>query len=162
MKNIKTFFVMYRQLLGILDKKQKIKGMILIGLLILVSLLETAGIGVVIPFIIAMLSPEELLKNQYIKSIIDFMKINDYNHILLFVALCIIGVYIFKNALILLVNYYQADYRNKLEKDLSIKMLTSYMKRPYTFFLDTNSADILRGIVSDITNVATVLDSYSG
>lgn len=161
MKNIRTFFTMYRQLLGILDKKQKIKGMILIVLLIMVSLLETLGIGVVIPFIIAMLDPETLLKNRYIKSVTAFLQINNYQNILLLVTLCIIGVYVVKNALILLVNYYQADYRNTLEKDLSIKMLSSCMKRPYTFFLDTNSADVLRNIINDITNVAIVLDSYS-
>lgn len=161
MKNIRTFFTMYRQLLGILDKKQKIKGMILIVLLIVVSLLETLGISVVIPFIIAMLNPETLLKNRYIKSVTVFLRISDYKNILLLVTLCIIGVYVVKNALILLVNYYQADYRNTLEKDLSIKMLSSYMKRPYVFFLDTNSADILRDIINDITNVAIVLDSYS-
>ena len=144
------------------NKRQKIKGMILIALLIVVSLLETLGIGVVIPFIIAMLDPEMLLKNRYIEAVTDFLQINDYKNILLLVTLCIIVVYVVKNALILLVNYYQADYRNTLEKDLSIKMLSSYMKRSYPFFLDTNSADILRDIVNDITNVATVLDSYSG
>lgn len=162
MKNIRTFFTMYGQLLRILDKKQKIKGMILIVLLIGVSLLETLGISVVIPFIIAMLDPETLLKNRYVKSVTVFLQISDYKNILFLVTLCIIGVYVVKNALILLVNYYQADYRNTLEKDLSIKMLSSYMKRPYAFFLDVNSADILRDIINDITNVAIVLDSYSG
>lgn len=162
MKNIRTFFLMYRQLLEILNKRQKIKGIILIILLIVVSLLETLGIGVVIPFIIAMLDPQSLLQNKYVQYITGLLHLNGYNNILLLVAVCIIGVYVVKNGLILLVNYYQADFRNALERDLSIKMLASYMKRPYTFFLDTNSADILRGVISDTTSIATVLDSYSG
>ena len=66
MKNIRTFFTMYKQLLGILTSKQKIKGVILIILLIFVSILEMLGISVVIPFIIAMLEPELLLNNKYI------------------------------------------------------------------------------------------------
>lgn len=149
MKNIRTFFIMYRQLLGILSKKQKIKGIFLIILFILVSALEMLGIGVVIPFIIAMLEPESLLKNQYIAKIAAFLGLNNYNNILFIVAIGIIGVYVVKNVIILIANYYQADYRNKLEKELSIKLLSSYMKQPYTFFLDTNSADILRGVISD-------------
>ena len=44
MKNIRTFFTMYKQLLGILTSKQKIKGVILIILLIFVSILEMLGI----------------------------------------------------------------------------------------------------------------------
>ncbi len=162
MKNIRTFFIMYRQLVGILNKKQKIKGMVLILLLMLVSLLEMLGISVVIPFIIAMLDLETLLKNKYVVHFVNFLRLEDYDNILLLIAVCIIGVYVIKNGLILLVNYYQADFRNTLERDLSVKMLSSYMRQPYTFFLDTNSADILRGIISDTTNTATVLDSYSG
>lgn len=162
MKNIRTFFIMYRQLLGILSKKQKIKGIFLIILFILVSALEMLGIGVVIPFIIAMLEPESLLKNQYIAKIAAFLGLNNYNNILFIVAIGIIGVYVVKNVIILIANYYQADYRNKLEKELSIKLLSSYMKQPYTFFLDTNSADILRGVISDTAGIATVVDGYSG
>ncbi len=162
MKNIRTFFTMYKQLLGILTRKQKIKGVILIILLIFVSILEMLGISVVIPFIIAMLEPELLLNNKYIVSVAGFLHLDDYDNILLLVAIGIIGVYVVKNAMILLANYYQADFRNKLEKDLSIKLLASYMKRPYTFFLDTNSADILRGVINDTTGIALVLDGYSG
>lgn len=162
MKNIRTFFIMYRQLMGILSKKQKIKGLFLIVLFIFVSALEMLGIGVVIPFIIAMLEPESLLKNQYIAKIAAFLGLNNYNNILFIVAIGIIGVYIVKNVIILIANYYQADYRNKLEKELSIKLLSSYMKQPYTFFLDTNSADILRGVISDTAGIATVVDGYSG
>jgi len=35
------------------------------------------------------------------------------------------------------------------------------MKQPYTFFLRINSAEIIRGVNSDITNVASIVDSYS-
>lgn len=162
MENVKTFLIMYKQLTQILSRRQKRKGIVLILILILVSLLEMLGIGVVIPFIVAMLEPETLLRNKYVVWIMNFLQLNDYNNLLFLIAVGIIGVYIAKNALILLANYYQADYRNKLEKDLSVKMLSSYMKRPYTFFLDTNSADILRGVTSDTASIATVLDSYSG
>ncbi len=162
MENVKTFLTMYKQLTSILNTKQKRQGIILIVILILVSLLEMLGISVVIPFIIAMLDPATLLKNKYVAWIIDFLKLSNYNNLLFLIALGIVGVYVAKNAVILLANYYQADYRNTLEKDLSVKMLSSYMKRPYTFFLDTNSADILRGITSDTSSIAAVLDSYSG
>lgn len=162
MENVKTFLTMYKQLIRILNRKQKKKGMVLILLLMFVSLLEMLGISVVIPFIVAMLDPETLSQNKYVAWIMHFFRLNNYNNLLLLIAFGIIGVYIAKNAFILLANYYQADYRNTLERDLSVKMLAAYMKRPYTFFLDTNSADILRGITSDTASIATVLDSYSG
>lgn len=65
-----------------------------------------------------------------------------------------------KNLIILLSNYIQIRFRNNLENDLSVLMLESYMKRPYTFFLETNSGEILRGVNSDISGVAQVVDGF--
>lgn len=119
------------------------------------------GVGVIVPFIITMLEPEKIMTNQYMAPIIDLFQITDYRQFMYVVSGGIIVIYVAKNVFILYVNYYQSRYRNRLEKDLNVKMLSSYMKQPYTFFLRINSVEIIRGVNSDITNVASVVDSYS-
>ncbi len=161
MKNVKTFFSMFGKLVQILNRKQRRDGIILFFLLMIVSMLEMLGVGVIVPLIITMLEPEKIMTNQYMTPIIYLFQITDYRQIMYVVSGGIIVIYIMKNAFILYVNYYQSRYRNRLEKDLNVKMLASYMKQPYTFFLRTNSAEIIRGVNSDITNVASVVDSYS-
>lgn len=161
MKNVKTFFSMFGKLVQILNRKQRRDGIILFFLLMIVSMLEMLGVGVIVPLIITMLEPEKIMTNQYIAPIIDLFQITDYRQIMYVVSGGIIIIYVVKNAFILYVNYYQSRYRNRLEKDLNVKMLASYMKQPYTFFLRTNSPEIIRGVNSDITNVASVVDSYS-
>lgn len=161
MKNVKTFFSMFGKLVQILNRKQRRDGIILFFLLMIVSMLEMLGVGGIVPFIITMLEPEKIMTNQYIVPIIDLFQITDYRQFMYVVSGGIIVIYVVKNAFILYVNYYQSRYRNRLEKDLNVKMLSSYMKQPYTFFLQTNSAEIIRGVNSDITNVASVLDGYS-
>lgn len=161
MKNVKTFFSMFGKLVQILNRKQRRDGIILFFLLMIVSMLEMLGVGVIVPLIITMLEPETVMTNQYIAPVIDLFQITDYRQIMYVVSGGIIIIYVVKNVFILYVNYYQSRYRNRLEKDLNVKMLSSYMKRPYTFFLRINSAEIIRGVNSDITNVASVVDSYS-
>lgn len=161
MKNIKTFFEMFNQLMAIMNRRQKKQGIILFFLMLLVSVLEMLGVSVVIPFIIAMLDPENIMQNKYVKDIIGGFEIENYQVILFLIALSILIIYILKNLIILSVNYYQSNFRNQLDNDLSIKMLTSYMSRPYEFFLNTNSASILRGINSDTTNVSAVIDAFT-
>ena len=77
-------------------------------------------------------------------------------------AVGVIVIYIAKNAIILFSNYIQIRFRNNLEKELSVLMLDSYMKRPYTYFLEVNSGDILRGVNSDIAGVAQIVDGFFG
>lgn len=161
MKNVKTFFSMFGKLVQILNRKQRRDGIILFFLLMIVSMLEMLGVGVIVPLIITMLEPEKIMTNQYVAPVIDLFQITDYRQIMYVVSGGIIIIYVVKNAFILYVNYYQSRYRNRLEKDLNVKMLASYMKQPYTFFLRVNSAEIIRGVNSDITNVASVLDGYS-
>lgn len=161
-QNLRTFKRMFDYLVQILNKRQKRQGILLFFLLLLVSLLEMLGVSVIIPFIIAMLEPDVLMQNQYVKIVVTTLHIQEQNQIVYVIAALIILVYIMKNGMILLVNYYQTNYRNTLEKDLSVQMLSSYMKRPYTYFLDINSSEIMRGVTSDITGIATILDSFSG
>lgn len=161
MKNVKTFFSMFGKLVQILNRKQRRDGIILFFLLMIVSLLEMLGVGVIVPFIITMLEPEKIMTNQYVALVIDLFQITDYRQFMYVVSGGIIVIYVIKNAFILYVNLYQSRYRNRLEKDLNVKMLSSYMKHPYTFFLRTNSAEIIRGVNGDIANVASVVDGYS-
>ena len=62
MQNIKTFIRMYRQLIQILNKRQKITAISVAFLAMVSALLETLGVSVVLPFILAMLQPEELME----------------------------------------------------------------------------------------------------
>lgn len=161
MKNVKTFFSMFRKLIRILDRKQKRQGIILFFLMLIVSLLEMLGVGVIVPFVLTMLEPEKIMGNRFIAPLVAELGITEYKQFMYLIGISIVIIYFVKNGFILLVNYYQSNYRNQLEKVLNVKMLSSYMKRPYIFFVNTNSADILRGVNSDIMNVASAVDGFS-
>ena len=125
MKNVKTFFSMFGKLVQILNRKQRRDGVILFFLLMIVSLLEMLGVGVIVPFIITMLEPEKIMTNQYIAPVIELFHIEGYGQIMYVISGGIIVIYVVKNVFILYVNYYQSKYRNRLEKELNVKMLSS-------------------------------------
>lgn len=162
MQNFKTFIRMFRQLMAILNKKQKRQVVGVAFMSMVTALLETLGISVVIPFIVAMLQPEKLLEYRLMRAIVELLHLEGEQGILLLAAFMIIAVYVLKNGFILLFNYVQSNFRNTLERDLSILMLRSYAYKPYSFHLNTNSAEIMRGITSDISGVAAVVDGYCG
>lgn len=161
MKNIKTLFSMLGKLIKILNKKQKRQSILLMGLLIIVSVLEMLGVSIIVPFIMTMLEPETIMQNKYVKYMIDILHLHDYQTIMYLLSVLIILIYVLKNAFILLANYYQCTFRNLLEKDLNVRMLSAFMKREYTFFLKTNSSEIIRGVNNDISNVTTLVDNFS-
>ena len=77
MQNVKTFFRMFRQLYSILNVKEKRRAVLIAVLSIFSATLETLGVGVILPFILAMLQPEELLKYEKIAFVLDMLGIKN-------------------------------------------------------------------------------------
>lgn len=160
MKNVKTFFYMFSQITGILNAKQKRMAVLVAIVAIGNALFETLGASVILPFILALLQPEKLLKYPFVDRIVSFWGIKSIDGLVAFSAIGIVCVYIIKNVFVLLFNYIQLRFRNGLEKDLSVLMFDSYISRPYAFFVETNSAQILQGITGDVAATSSVVDCF--
>ena len=151
-KNFKLFKQIIDEINYILEKPQKRRLVFVFFTIVASSTLELLGVTAILPFVQAIVSPDQLMSNKYIKSCCQFFNIHNYRGLLVIVSLGIIMVYIFKNAFILYANYVQTDFLTSLQHKLSVKMLDSYLNRPYSFFLDTNSAVIRIGCLSSIVS----------
>lgn len=160
MANLKIVLEMVRQLAYIMNRKQQKQCVGAFIAMLIAAIFETLGVSVIIPFIISMTQPEVLMQNKYVAGFMDFFHVATVTGLMLLMALGVILIYILKNVVILISNYIQIRFRNNLERDLSVLMLDSYMKRPYTYFLEVNSGDILRGVNSDVSGVAQIVDGF--
>ncbi len=161
MQNVKTLIIMFRQLFYILDGKQRRRSVLLLFLFLITALLETLGVSAVIPFILALTSPESLMQYSIVQKVTTWLGIGNTKGLLLAIAALLVIVYVVKDGMILAANYYQLRFRNEMERDLSTLMLGSYLKRDYMYFVETNSSDMMRGVSGDISNVAQVIDAFS-
>lgn len=158
-KNIRIIKNIKNQIMYILLPKQKKQCIGICILIFIGSLFEMMGVTVILPFIQAMLEPQQLRNNIYISWMFDIMNISSDFQIIIFVSMLLILIYIIKNIYLLFSSYIQIRFKLRLQKDLSVLMLRTYMRRPYTFFLDTNSGDILRGINNDVYGVYAILEN---
>lgn len=158
--DLKVIREMYNQLMYILDRRQKRTFVFVFFISLLYALFEMIGVSIILPFIQVLMEPEELRKEWYMKKIERY--IPDNNMLILWVVLFIILVYLVKNVYMAWATYIQAVCRNRIRKDISVKMLQSYMRHPYNFFLNTNSSVILRGISQDADGVFTIVECVFG
>ncbi len=162
LQNIKTFFIMFRQLMAILARKQRRQCMLLLFGVFVCAMLETLGVGAVIPFVLVLFSPEEMMENRYIKMLSDMFGVQTYLGLLILTAIIIVAVYIIKNGSLILFQYYQGRIHNEIEKELMTKQFRMFMLRPYAYYLNVNTADVMRGLNSDITQVVQCVDGFTG
>lgn len=159
--NFRTMVQMIEQLNYILDKSQKKRAFWLLIVIILSAGFELLGVSAILPFVEIVVSPEQVFQNKYAIKVTSLMGITSTNEMLLLMGLGLILLYIIKNAFLLYANYVQYDFATRIQKELSVKMLESYMRRPYTFFLNTNTAEVLQGCGTDTTFVYNIIDYFS-
>lgn len=158
MSNLKALFHTVKELLYILDKRQKRKAMVVLLLLFVRAGLELIGIAALLPLLQMMLTPQKIMNDPKIILLMHFFHIQSETSLLYLIGAGVAFVYIAKNAVILFTNYVQYGFSTQMKKEISIKMLDSYLKRSYVFFLDANSSEIIRGCSVDVDQTYSIIE----
>lgn len=148
-KSIKDIWNKYR---FILTTSQKRWGVVVIIMTIAGAICETLGVSIILPLVRVMIEPQKLRENTLVRPVIETMNLNSDAALIWTIGLAVIFVYLIKNLFLLLLSYVRVKYACKVQRELSIEMLDSYMKQGYVFFLNAGTGELLRGMLNSITN----------
>ena len=136
---------MFKKIKNMMSKKQMVSLYFFILLSFVTMVLETVGIGLIIPFMQA-ISSEGI--NQNLIEFFNFFNIHPtskYNLVLILVL--VIGfVYTLKVLFLTFFTYVEAKLLSDLSVSLSNKLYGIYLNKPYSFHLSNNSAKLTRNI----------------
>ena len=144
----------------ILNKEQKRYCVLLFFMSLVAALFETLGVSVIIPVIQAVVSTDELMQQPYMVPIIDFFHIRTSTGAIILVCIGVGIVYVIKNAYFVIYTWASARFSNKIRRELAVKVLQTYMKQGYIFFVDNNSSRLIRGISNDVNSVQAVVTNF--
>ena len=136
----------------VFNKTQKIKIAFLLILITIGALTELVGVAAVIPFINIVMKPDSVYQNEYLYYFYEKLHFKDANHFLVGMAIALIAIYVLKNLYLIFVNYVQYRFVFNNQKKLSCRLLNCYARQDYTYFLDHNTADLIRNIGQDTEN----------
>lgn len=139
----------WEKIFYIFDKKQKMKAIVLFLVIIIGAFVELVGVSAVLPFISAVLMPEQILENPILGAIYRWLHFQTMNDYIVFLGGAIIVVYIFKNIYVYIMHSMQYRFTYENQRKLSYKMMNCYMQQPYLFHLNHNSAELSRNINED-------------
>ena len=148
-----TFIETINSLLGLLTGKQRKQAIGVFILVVFGAALETLGVAAVLPFIYAVINPQQLWDNQYVQWMADVFHIEGDTQLIVMLGIGISLVYVVKNLFMMFIVYMENRFKAGFAYELSKLMLHSYMKRPYVYFLGTNSAEMIRGLNDDINSI---------
>lgn len=158
METFKALIEIVNKLRVILTRRQKQSGLFVLVMIIIGSFLETIGVSAILPFIESLLTPESIMDKWYLKPIVGFCGIDNTDRITIMIGVAIIIIYFLKNLYLYISVMIQTVYRSKVQKYLSTRMLAAYLHWPYENFIDINTAEVIRGIGTDVIGVYNLLD----
>lgn len=159
LRNVKALFEKFRV---ILSKPQKSWAAVLFVMTVIGAIFEAVGVSAVLPLINVIIEPDAVRRNEIgARLLAPFPGITD-EEIMFLTAAGVIAVYIFKNLYMSGLAYVRIKYSCKVQRELSVRIINSYVKRGYTFFLNTNAGDALRGIGGSVSGVYMILNQFFG
>ena len=140
---------MLKEINRIFDKKDKM----IIGVSIIFSLLtsitEVFGISILFPFMGVLTNPENIYSNKYSKYIYENFFKEDYRKFIIYFGVGIILIFILKNIVTILYNYYTTVVARKLNRKYSNKLLTTYLDFEYINYVKKNRSEFMRIVTQE-------------
>lgn len=155
MQQIKTLI---KKTLYIMDHTQKILCVLVFFLTGVGSILELLGVSAIIPLVSVIQNPNALLDSKYLRNFEILHELSN-NQLVALIGGGTVALYVIKNLYFIFLAWLRTKFACKIEREMSIRMLTSYFSRGYQFFLDTTFGKFQRGVTGDAAAVYTVLFS---
>lgn len=148
-------FPQIKQLFAILRPKEKINLFFIFVLQVVVAGMEMAGMASIMPFMAVVVNPNVIQSNSTLNHIYTLLHFDNERHFLLFLGVVVLFLLVVSNVAKALSAYVTLRYDNGLYYNLARRLLASYLAKPYEFYLDRNTAEMGKNVLSEVRNVIT-------
>jgi ATP-binding cassette, subfamily B, bacterial PglK len=144
-----------KKLKSILPPKDKIKLVILFLFMLVGGFLEAVSIGLVAGFVAVVADPELLFGIERLSGPLEFFGISTSRDILIYGTFLLISIFLIKNSYIVFYKYIKSRFVYNRFKSISTQLFNIYMNVPYNFYLQRNSADLIRNVTTETRFLAS-------
>lgn len=133
------------------------QSVILIFMMVIGTMLEVAGIGLVIPVLGFLSNKEAIIESQLFQSLIPSSINLAETNLLLWGILLLIFVYFVKTVYLTYLSWRISKTVYGLEESLSRKLYSKYLNQSFTFHLENNSGQLIQNVSGEINQLASII-----
>jgi ATP-binding cassette, subfamily B, bacterial PglK len=139
----------FRRTISLMTSDEKRNGFFLLLLLVLMAMFETFGIASLLPFFNILSRPEMIESNQYVAMLYAWSGLHDHQSFLVALGLFSFVTMLIAAAIKIVTTYAMNLYAQLGGHYLSERLLGTYLRQPYVFFLSHHSSDLTKKIMAD-------------
>lgn len=150
---------LYEKINFVLDKEDK-KVLLRIFLFsIFVSIIETVGVSIIMPFMSVAGDFSLIQSNKYFTFIYDFFSIKSSVDFVVFFGIFLILYYVFRAFITLLYTYKRSEFSEGRFYTISLRLFDKYISMYYKDFITKNTSALTKVLISEVYNLTHVLSA---
>ena len=146
----------HQKLWQLLTHEQRRAAAALLGLMLIGMLLETLGIGLVVPALTLMAQNDLATKYPALSPWLDRLGNPSHENLIMAGMLTLVAVYAIKTVFLAFLAWRQAHFVYGLQAEMSQRLFSGYLHQPYAFHLQRNSAQLIRNAIGQVGDIITV------
>lgn len=143
-------FEVYRKTLALLTTKEKRQGMLVLFMVLIMAILETVGVASVLPFLSVLSNPEHISDTPALAWLYAYLNFSNTNDFLIFLGACAFVLVIVSSLFRIATTYVMNRYSQMRRHTVGDRLLETYLRQPYEFFLNRHSGDMAKSILSEV------------
>lgn len=129
----------------------------LLGPVILTAIFDVIGIAFVVPFMAVVANPLIIEQSQKLHWVYSALHFTNAHRFLLFLGLVALGLLIFGNALGAITTWLMQRFSFEMEYKISNRLLETYLRKNYSFFLNRNTSKLAKNILNDVSSFVSAV-----
>ena len=131
------------RLLKLLNAREQRLSSMLLGGMILAGLIDVLGVTSILPFMAVVATPEVIQTNPWLHQLFTLLAFESVNSFLIGLGVAALGFMFFSNAVSLATAAAILWFSSNLGHNISRRILASYLRQPYAYFLEHNTSTLL-------------------
>lgn len=146
-----------RKLWELLTPPQRREGILLAGLMLIGMVLETLGIGLVVPALAFLTQNDGVARFPMLSSWMTGLGNPTYAQLVVMGMLGLVGLHTVRVVFMGFLAWRQARFAFALQAKFSQRLFTGYLRQAYTFHLQRNSAELVRNTMNQVGEITGVV-----
>ncbi|MGQ0526455.1 MAG: ABC transporter ATP-binding protein [Alphaproteobacteria bacterium] len=141
------------KIISLLDAREKISALGLLGLIVVTAVIETAGIASIVPFLAVMADPSIIERQPLLNAVYEFSGLADKQSFLFALGFGVLIVLVVTNAVSAAMSWAIARFTHMRTHMIACRLLVIYLHQPYQFFLGRDSSEMAKNILIEVSHV---------
>lgn len=144
-----------KKLNQILTRREKFQLMLLFVVIVIMAFSQVLGIASVMPFIALVMDPNLVYKNEWLSRVYHVFNFTNEQSFVIAAGIAMFVVIVFSNAISALATWMKLRFAWQNNHRLSRRLLEKYLSMPYHYFLNQNSADLSKNVLSEVKHLTS-------